>query len=99
MIADQTKHVAVLLVNLYIPSSQSLKDKRMVLKGLKDRIRNKFNVSVAELDQDDKWQTATFGVSMIGNDQRYLDGCLQSLLSFMESQNGVEITDQEIDFF
>ena len=99
MIADQTKHVAVLLVNLYIPSSQSLKDKRMVLKSLKDRIRNKFNVSVAELDQDGKWQAATFGVSMIGNDQRYLDGCLQSLLTFIESHNGVEITDQEIDFF
>lgn len=98
MIADHTRHIGILVMSLYIPSAQSLKDKRMVLKSLKDRIRNQFNVSIAELDQEDKWQTATCGVSMIGNDQRYLDSCLQNILSFIESVDGVQISDQQIEF-
>ena len=98
MLSDQTRHIGVLMINFFIPSAQSLKNKRMVLKSLKDKVRLKFNVSIAELDQDDKWQAATCGVSMIGNDQRYLDSCLQNILTYIESMNAVEITDQEIEF-
>ena len=98
MISDQTRHIGVLLFALYIPSAQSLKEKRMVLKSLKDKMRRKFNVSIAELDQDDKWQLATCGISMIGNDQRYIDSCLQNILSYIESMNGAEISDYHIEF-
>ena len=98
MINDHTRHIGVLLVSLYIPSAQSLKDKRMVLKSLKDKVRVKFNTSVAELDQNDKWQVAMIGICMIGNDQRYLDGCLQGILSFMDGAHGFEISDQKIEF-
>ena len=98
MIADPTRHIAVLLVNIYIPSAQSLKDKRMVLKSLKDRVRGKFNVSIAELDREDKWQMATCGMTMIGNDQRYLDSCLQNILSYIDSMDGFEISDHQIEF-
>ena len=99
MIDDLTRHIAVLLVRLYIPSSQSLKEKRMVLKSLKDKIRLKFNVSISELDQEDKWQVATCGITMIGNDQRYLDSCLQNILSYIESMGALEISDHSIEFF
>ena len=98
MISDHTRHIGVLLVDLYIPSSQSLKDKRMVLKSLKDKVRGKFNVSIAELDREDKWQIAALGVSMIGNDQRYIDSCLQNILSYMESMDGAQISDHHIEF-
>ncbi len=98
MMRDCTQHVAVLLVALFIPSSQSLKDKRMVLKSLKDRLRKKFNVSVAELDHQDKWQLATCGIAMIGSDHRYMEGDLQSLLSFLEGTPGIEINDHQITF-
>ena len=98
MMDDHTHHIAVLLVSLYIPSSQSLKDKRMVIKSLKDKVRSRFNVSISELDQEDKWQTATVGISMIGNDKRYLDSCLKNILSYIESMNGAEISDHQIEF-
>lgn len=98
MIKEQTHHIGILLVSLYIPGAQSLKERRMVLKSLKDKVRLKFNVSIAELDQDDKWQLATCGISMIGNDQRYIDSCLQNILSYIESMNGAEISDHQIEF-
>lgn len=98
MMQDVTYHIGILLVSLHIPSSQSLKDKRMVLKSIKDRVRVKFNVSVAELDTEDKWQTAVLGFSAIGNDQRYIDGCLQNILSLIESVDGAQISEQHIEF-
>ena len=96
---DFTHHMALLLVDLYIPSAQSLKEKRMVIKSLKDRIGGRYNVSVSQLDTDDKWQTATLGMVMIGNDKRYLDGCLPDILTFIEDSRSVEISGQDISFF
>ena len=98
MTNEVTWHIGVLLIQLYIPSAQSLKDKRMVLKSLKDKVRLKFNVSISELDRDDKWQAASLGISMIGNDKRYMDGCLQNILSYIERMNGAEITEQHMEF-
>ena len=71
-----TTHIGLLYVDLFIPDAQSLKDKRQALKSLKDKVRNQFNVSVAELDGQDKWQVATLGFVMLGNDNRYIDGNL-----------------------
>ena len=93
-----TKHIGILSIDFFIPHAQSLKDKRMVIKSIKDRVRNKFNVSVAELDRDDKWQTSTCGISMIGNDRRYIDGCLQNILSRVESMDAVQVSDYQIEF-
>lgn len=98
MIPEHTRHIGLMSVRIFIPQSQSLKDKRMVLKSIKDKIHNNFNVSVAELDSQDKWQVSTIGLSMIGNDQRYMDGCFQKILLFIGSYPEVEITDQEIEF-
>ena len=93
-----TKHIGILSIDFFIPHAQLLKDKRIVIKSIKDRVRKKFNVSIAELDCDDKWQTSTCGISMIGNDQRYIDGCLQNILSQIESMGVVEISDHQIEF-
>ena len=97
MIKDVTQHLGVLLIFLHIPHAQSLKDKRMILKSLKDRVRLKFNVSVAELGQQDKWQTALVGFTMIGNDNRYMDSCLQNILSFFKNFDSLEICDSRIE--
>lgn len=99
MIQDFTQHIGILSVSVHIPASQSLKEKRMVLKSLKDRVRSKFNVSIAELDREDKWQVATLGVAMIGNDQPYIDSCLQNILSLMEKCDGFVICEQRIEFY
>lgn len=99
MIQDLTQHIGVLTISIQIPGAQSLKAKRMVLRSLKSRVKNKFNVSVAELDRQDKWQTATIGFVMINTDQRYVDSRLQNLLSFIESFGNFYVCDQEIEYY
>ncbi len=98
MIREHTQHIALLSVRLRIPQAQSLKSKRMVTRSIKDRIRSRFNVSVAELDGQDKWQWATFDFAMIGNDRAYLDRCMQNILSLMEANRNVEVIEHELEF-
>ncbi len=99
MIDDFTSHIGVLTVNIHIPAAQSLKDKRMVLKSLKDRIRSQFNVSFSELDEQDKWQVATLAAAMIGNDNRYINGILENILSFIETYDSLVICEHRIEFY
>jgi len=96
--AESASHLGVLLIELFIPASGSLKSKRRILKSLKDRLRSKFNVSVAEVGYLDKWQRAVLGTCMIGVDKRYLDGSLQAVLSFVEGIRNVEVTKSRIEF-
>ncbi|MDQ7052713.1 MAG: DUF503 domain-containing protein [candidate division KSB1 bacterium] len=77
--------VAVCQIELYLPGSSSLKEKRLVLQSLKTRIRQKFNVSVAEVDGADKWQTAVLGLSMVANERKLLDQAFSKVLSLIES--------------
>jgi uncharacterized protein YlxP (DUF503 family) len=74
----KTAHIVVGLctMELQIPTSLSLKEKRHVLQSLMARIRNEFSVSVAEVDHQDSWQLATVAVAAVSNDE----GCLHSLL-------------------
>ena len=98
MINDLTHHIGVLKVSVHIPNAQSLKDKRMVIKSLKDKVRSKFNVSVSELDNQDKWQVATLGFAMISNDNRYVDSCLQNILSLIDSFGTCLICESKFEF-
>ena len=69
---DQTCFVTILYIEMMIPHAQSLKDKRRAVRGLKDRISNRFNASVAEVGYLDKWQRAVLAVCLVGNDRRQL---------------------------
>ena len=99
MNSDVTAHFGLLTVDLFIPASQSLKNKRQVLKSLKDKIRSRFNVSVAELDRQDKWQTATLGFCMLGTDRRYINGGLEKILVLVQNHYAAEVSDHQIEFF
>ena len=66
-------HTLLITLRLQIPYAHSLKDKRRQIKSLKDRLSNRFNASVAEIDALDNWQQAVMGVCMISNDKTYLD--------------------------
>ena len=66
-------HVLFIQLNLQIPNSHSLKDKRRQIKSLKDRLGNRFNASIAEIGALDNWQQAVLGMCMISNDKSYLD--------------------------
>ncbi|HLF17510.1 MAG TPA: DUF503 domain-containing protein [Candidatus Omnitrophota bacterium] len=95
---DVVRHIGVLSVSVHIPQSQSLKDKRMVIKGLKERCRNRFNVSVCEVDGHDKWQVATLAFAMVGTDHNQLDQCFQKILSLLQASANLELCDHAISY-
>jgi uncharacterized protein YlxP (DUF503 family) len=83
--------VGVCTVELWIPESQSLKDKRQVLHSLKDRLRGKFNLSVAEVDGLDLWQKAVLGMACVANDGSHVEQVLEQALNVMKSMPTVEV--------
>jgi uncharacterized protein len=92
--------VAVLTLELRIQGAQSLKDKRQVLRSLKDKLRASFNVSVAELDQTDLWQRATIGIVSISSSRDYLSGLMQQVeraTNRIANDNGAEVTDSFVE--
>jgi uncharacterized protein YlxP (DUF503 family) len=73
--------VGLLTLELHIADAQSLKDKRQVLRSLKDRLRAHFNVAVAELDFEDTWQRSVVGVVTLSNEERHVEEALQKVLA------------------
>jgi uncharacterized protein YlxP (DUF503 family) len=78
--------IGVCTLELYIPGNGSLKGKRRKLKSLMARLRNEFNVSVAEVDDHDLWQSAVLGVACISNDRDYVHGLLLKVVQFVERE-------------
>jgi uncharacterized protein YlxP (DUF503 family) len=92
--------IAFLSLELRIEGAQSLKDKRQVLRSLKDKLRGGFNVAVAELEQTDLWQRATIGVVSISSSRDYLSGLMQQVeraASRIANDHGAEITDSFVE--
>ncbi len=85
--------IGVCRIELFIPNSGSLKNKRQVIKGLKDKIRNKFNVSVAEVDHQDLWQRCALGLAIVTNDNVFVDKTVNSILGMIDMEYRVEILD------
>ena len=71
--------IGVLTLDLHIEHSHSLKDKRQVIRSLKDRLRAKFNVATAEIDHQDNWQRAVIGVITLSSDRLRVEQVLQSV--------------------
>ncbi len=90
--------IGALLVTLRIPENHSLKGKRRVVKSIVDQVAGRFNVSIAEIDNHDVWQTATLGVTCVSNDGRHANEVLSSIVTFLERTRGdAEIIDYEIE--
>ena len=77
--------VGVMRLTLYLPENHSLKGKRQVLRAIKDRVRNKFNVSVAESGDHDLWQRAELGICQAGSDRAFVDAALREVVKYIES--------------
>ncbi|RMF22835.1 MAG: DUF503 domain-containing protein [Deltaproteobacteria bacterium] len=75
--------VGVLRLVLYLPENRSLKGKRGVVRSIKQRVSNKFNVSVAECDDHDDWKRITLGIAQIGNDRKHVDRALRQVSAFV----------------
>jgi hypothetical protein len=84
---------------LYIPGSGSLKEKRFVIQSLKDRIRNKFNVSIAEIDGNDTWQRSLLGIAMVSNDSQFIEKSYQKILMILDGDERIEVIDRSIEYF
>jgi len=88
--------VGILSLELYIPGALSLKEKRYVVKSIKTKIANKFNVSVSEVDHNDKWQRATLGIAKVSKDIITIDRVFNSLSDFLEKDVRIEIINRDI---
>jgi len=76
--------IGILEVHLRIPEAHSLKEKRRVVKRLIERMKNKFNVSVSEIGDQDRWKSAVVGVVTIGTSQKVVDATLEKVVLFVE---------------
>jgi uncharacterized protein YlxP (DUF503 family) len=79
-------HLGIARVALHLAENSSLKGKRMVVKSVAQRVRNRFNVAVAEIDTQDAWQTATLGIVCLSNDARHSNEMLSKVIDFIESE-------------
>lgn len=91
-------NVGVCEIKLRLPENMSLKGKRQVLKSITTRVRNKFNVSIAEVDDQDLWQLATLGICCVSNNKRHTNEVLSKVVDFIVNNRfEVEILDYEIE--
>ncbi len=90
--------IGIIKIEIFISYAQSLKEKRQVIKKIVDNVRNKFSVSVAEVDKGDLWQRSTIGISLVSGDKRFLESLLDKIVYYIETNFDCTIieTDKEI---
>jgi uncharacterized protein YlxP (DUF503 family) len=89
--------VGLLTLELHLPASNSLKAKRLIIKSLKDRIKNKFNVSIAEVDANDLWQRCVLGSACVGNETKIVNQTLNKVRDRVLNTHSVELIDSSIE--
>lgn len=83
-------------IRLRIIGARSLKEKRKTLKSMKDRV-SKMNISMAEVDDQDKWQAATLGFALVSNDSSYVNSVLDKIFSFLSEYPDAEVVDRKME--
>ena len=91
-------HIGILTVEVFMPQAASLKEKRSILRSAVRRLRNKFNVSVAEIDFQDIWQRGVLGIVIVGTDKPFLNSVLDKIVDLLESFHGLALADYAIEF-
>ena len=87
--------IGLLLLDCYIPESQSLKDKRRILSSLSERLRRQFNIAIAEVEYQDQWQRAQLAVVLVNTNWRMLQSSMSKLTEYIDRDRRVEITNTE----
>jgi uncharacterized protein (TIGR02265 family) len=90
--------VGVVHLSLRVAQAMSLKDKRRIVKGFKDRLRSRHNVSVAEVDELDNHKSAVLAVAIVSSDRRYAEGVLQKIVDAAGTHRDMVLTECEIDW-
>jgi uncharacterized protein YlxP (DUF503 family) len=91
--------VAVARITLHIPENHSLKGKRKVVKSLIDKVRHRFPVAIAEVDDHDLWQRAQLGLALVSNDSQILDASLTKIMRYLEDQHVAQIIDSHAELW
>jgi uncharacterized protein YlxP (DUF503 family) len=91
--------VGIARVTLFVAGSHSLKEKRSVVRRVKDLVQQKFNVSIAEIGANDVWQRAVLGLSLVGNERRFVESQLDAVLALVRSKAEVLSEDKELQSF
>ncbi len=91
-------NTGVCKIKIHLPESQSLKGKRRIVKSITSRLRNQFNISVAEVDDHELWQLATLGISCVSNNNQHVDETITRVMNFIvQNYPALEIVDHEIE--
>jgi uncharacterized protein YlxP (DUF503 family) len=83
--------IGVLNIELFLPASNSLKTKRFAIKSLKDKLRNRFNVSVAEIDFTDKWQRSSLGIALVSNESKHIESIFEKIIDQVYNDYRVQV--------
>ena len=90
--------MGVMVWELHLPACQSLKDKRTIVKSLKDRLHNRFNVSVAETGHQDLWQRAELSAAVVSTDRRHAESVLREVDGMVAAADGARVMDTSVSY-
>ncbi|MGD8591630.1 MAG: DUF503 domain-containing protein [Gammaproteobacteria bacterium] len=96
---EQNAYILFMSIELMVSASNSLKSKRRVIKSITERLRNKFNVSVAEMDYMDLWQRSLIGLTMVSNDKRLITRSADAIENFVREFHEVALLDITVEIF
>jgi uncharacterized protein YlxP (DUF503 family) len=91
--------VGTLKIEFLLSDNRSLKGKRKVVRSMVDKVKSRFNVAIAEVGSNDKWQKIELGISTVGNDRRHIDSSLNNTLKFLDSLYLAQIVHTEMEIF
>ncbi|MEM8861255.1 MAG: DUF503 domain-containing protein [Chloroflexota bacterium] len=91
-------HVATCQIELGLDGVRSLKEKRRILKSIISRLKNEFNIAIAEIDRNDVWQSAVIGVAAVGNDAGLLHAVMENVVAWIERKGDVYVAQYGIEF-
>jgi len=91
-------NAGVCKIRLHLPENQSLKEKRRIVKSIISRLRNQYNISIAEVDDQDLWQLATLGITCVSNHNQHVDEILSKVINFIvQNYPDLEIVERKIE--
>ena len=91
--------VGILRVEVVVPASQSLKDKRSVIKSLREQLRGRFNIAVAEVEANDTWQRGALGMRTVGEDRQEVQGLLRQVAEWIRHTRLVDLVNIDEDYW
>jgi uncharacterized protein len=89
--------VGICTLELFLPNNGSLKDKRRIVKSIKDRMKHRFNISISEIDDQELWQKSVLGIACVGNDRGHIHQTLDRVISTIRGTPLVEVIDYHLE--